>query len=97
MGIRVGLWSVGSGLLLVDAACWHRVRVGGLLVVVGCSLLALVLLVHVRRPPRVHGGVRWPECCAPVQWGRYVVLDRVVVVVKVCWLCVVPWRWWVRG
>ena len=24
------------------------------------------------------------------------VLGRVVVVLRVCWLCVVPWRWWVR-
>ena len=38
LGIRVGLWSVGSGWLLVDGACWHGVRVEGMLVVVGCSL-----------------------------------------------------------
>ena len=37
LGIRVGLWSVGSGWLLVDGACWHGVWVGGLLVVVGPS------------------------------------------------------------
>ena len=38
LGIRPGLWSVGSGWLLVDGACWHGLRVGGLQVVVGCSL-----------------------------------------------------------
>ena len=37
MGIRAGLWSVGSGWLPVDGACWYGVWVGGLLVVVGCS------------------------------------------------------------
>ena len=36
-GIRAGLWSVGSGWLPVDGACWYGVWVGGLLVVVGCS------------------------------------------------------------
>ena len=36
MGVRVGLWSVGYGWLPVDGACWYRVWVGGLLVVVGC-------------------------------------------------------------
>ena len=35
MGIRAGLWSVGSGWLPVDCACWYGVWVGGLLVVVG--------------------------------------------------------------
>ena len=55
-----------------------------------------MLLVRVHDPPRVYGGVWWPECCEPVQWGRYVVLDCVVVVVGVCRLCVVPRRWWVR-
>ena len=38
LGIRLGLWSKGSGWLLVDGACWHEVPMGGLLVVVGCSL-----------------------------------------------------------
>ena len=38
LSIWVGLWSVGSGWLLVDGACSHGLRVGGLLVVVGCSL-----------------------------------------------------------
>ena len=38
LGIRVGLWSVGSGWLLVDGACWHGARLEGLVVVVGCSL-----------------------------------------------------------
>ena len=37
LGIQFGLWSVGSGWLLVDNACWHEVWVGGLLVLVGCS------------------------------------------------------------
>ena len=35
MGIRAGLWSVGSRWLLVDGACWYGLLVGGLLVVVG--------------------------------------------------------------
>ena len=35
MGIRAGLWSVGSRWLLVDGACWYGLWVGGLLVVVG--------------------------------------------------------------
>ena len=38
LGIRVGLWFVGSGWLLVDGACWHGVRLEGLPVVLGCSL-----------------------------------------------------------
>ena len=38
LGIRLGVWSVGSGWLLVDGACGHGMQVGGLLVVVGCSL-----------------------------------------------------------
>ena len=29
LGIRVGLWSVGSGWLLVDGAFWHGLRGGG--------------------------------------------------------------------
>ena len=36
MGIRVRLWSVGSGWLPADGACWYGVWMGGLLVVVGC-------------------------------------------------------------
>ena len=35
MCVRVGLWSVCNGRLLVDGARWYGVRVGGLLVVVG--------------------------------------------------------------
>ena len=56
---------------------------------------ALVLLVCVRGLWRVHGGVLWLECLRLVQWVRRLVLDRVVVVLRVCWLCVVPRRWWV--
>ena len=37
MGVRVGLWSVCNGWLLVDGARWYGVWVGGLLVVVGRS------------------------------------------------------------
>ena len=37
-GIPVKLWSVGIGWLLVHGACWHGLRVGGLPMVVGCSL-----------------------------------------------------------
>ena len=54
-----------------------------------------MLLVCVRGSSRVHGGVPWLVCHGPVQRGRRVVLDRVVVVLRVCWLCVVPRRWWV--
>ena len=36
-GVRVGLWSVCNGWLLVDGARWYGVWVGGLLVVVGRS------------------------------------------------------------
>ena len=35
MNVRVGLWSVCNGWLLVDGARWYGVWVGGLLVVVG--------------------------------------------------------------
>ena len=38
LDLRVGLWSMGSGWLLVDGARWHGWRPGGLLVVVGCFL-----------------------------------------------------------
>ena len=37
MGVRVGLWSVCTGWLPVDAARWYGVWVGGLLVLVGHS------------------------------------------------------------
>ena len=37
MSVRVGLWSVCDGWLLVDGARWYGVWVGGLLVVVGRS------------------------------------------------------------
>ena len=35
MGIRVGLWAVCNGWLLVDGARWYGLWVVGLLVVVG--------------------------------------------------------------
>ena len=50
-----------------------------------------MLLVRVHGHLQVRGGVLWPECREPVQWGEWV-----VVVLRVQWLCVVPWRWWVR-
>ena len=37
MGVRMGLWSVCNGWLLVDGARWYGVLMGGLLVVVGRS------------------------------------------------------------
>ena len=37
MGVRMGLWSICNGCLLVDGARWYGVGVGGLLVVVGRS------------------------------------------------------------
>ena len=37
LGIRARRWSVGSGWLPPDGACWYGVWVGGLLVLVGCS------------------------------------------------------------
>ena len=62
MGVRMGLWSVCNGWLLVDGARWYGVWVRGLLVVVGRSYWALVLLVCVRGSPRAHGGVPWLVC-----------------------------------
>ena len=41
-------------------------------------------------------GAWWPECRGPVQWGRQVVLDCVVVVVGVCRSRVAPWHRWER-
>ena len=52
--------------------------------------------MRVHGPLRVFGGLGWPESREPVQCGRYMVLDRLVVVVRVCWLCVVPRRCRVR-
>ena len=66
MGVRVGLWSVCNGRLLVDGARWYGVWVGGLLVVVGRSYYARVLLVCVRGSPRVHGGLLSLVCPGPV-------------------------------
>ena len=43
-----------------------------------------MLLVCVRGSPRVHGGVPWLVCRGPVERGRQVVLDRLVVVFRVC-------------
>ena len=37
MSVRVGLWSVCNGWLLLDGARWYGVWVGGLLVVAGRS------------------------------------------------------------
>ena len=51
-----------------------------------------MLLVCVHGSLLVYGGVWWPKCLEPVQWGRQVVLDCVVVVVRVCRLCLVPRR-----
>ena len=66
MSVRVGLWSVCNGWLLVAVARWYGVWVGGLLVVVGRSYWALVLLVCVRGSPWVHGVVPWLVCRGPV-------------------------------
>ena len=66
MGVRVGLWSVCNGWLLVDGARWYGVCLGGLLVVVRRSYQAVVLLVCVRGSPRVPGGVPWLVCRGPV-------------------------------
>ena len=38
LGIRLVLWSVGRGRLLVDGAHWHWLQLSGLPVVVGCFL-----------------------------------------------------------
>ena len=65
-GIRAELWSIGSGWLPLDGACWYGVWVGGPLVVLRCPYEALVLLVLVRGPPQAHGGVRWSVCREPV-------------------------------
>ena len=66
MSPRMGLWSVCDGWLLVDGARWYGVWVGGLLVVVGRSYQALVLLVCVHGSSRVQGGVPWLVCRGPV-------------------------------
>ena len=66
MSPRVGLWSVCDGWLLVGGARWYGVWVGGLLVVVGRSYKALVLLVCVCGSSRVHGVVPWLGCRGPV-------------------------------
>ena len=63
--------------------------------VVGYSVPASVLLVPVHVPQWVHWGLWLPECGKPVLWGWQLVLDCVVVVVRVCRLCVAPWQWWV--
>ena len=52
------------------------------------SVLVLVLLVCLQGPLWVYGGTWWPECPESVQWGWQLVLERVVVVVRVCRLCV---------
>ena len=62
MSVRVGLWSVCNGWLLVDGARWYGVWVGGLLVVVGRPYSVLVLPVCVCGSSRVHGGVPWLVC-----------------------------------
>ena len=65
--------------------------------VLGYSVWASALLVRVHGLPSVYGGALWPECGGPVQWGRQVVLGRVVlVVVRVCRLRLAPWHWWKR-
>ena len=66
MGVRLGLSSVFNGWLPVDGARWYGVWVGGLLVVLGRSYQALVLLVWVCGSLRVHGGVPSPVCRGPV-------------------------------
>ena len=64
MSVRVGLWSVCNGWLLVDGARWYGVWVGGLLVVVGwggrgwvlCWLGVRASLCKVLWPRNVFGG-----------------------------------------
>ena len=90
LGFRVGLQFVGSGQLLVRDAGRHGLQQGKQSVAVGYSLLALVLLVYPRGPPRIYGGRWWLKCRGPVQRGQQVVLDRVMVVVRVCRLRVAP-------
>ena len=41
------------------------------------------------------GVYRGSHVVGPCSGGRRLVLDRVVVVWRECWLCVVPRRWWV--
>ena len=53
-----------------------------------------MLLVRMHRPPRFYGGAWWPEFCEPPQWGRQVVLDCVVGVLRLCRMGAVPRRWW---
>ena len=96
MGIQAGLLSVGSGWLPGDGACmlWGVGR--------GAPGGAGVLLLG---PGAAGARARLPAR----PWGRMVVgmLGARVVgavgcagslgrVLRVCWPCVVPWRWWVR-
>ena len=68
MGVRVGLWSVCNGWLLVDGARWYGVWEGGLLVVVGQFLLGPgVAGVRVRLPVGP-----WGCTVARVSWTRVV-------------------------
>ena len=56
-----------------------------------------MLFVCMQGRPWVSGGAWGPRCREPVQWGRQVVLDCVVVVARLCWLRVLPrrqWKWW---
>ena len=53
-----------------------------------------MLLVRVQSPPCVHWGAWWPERRGPVQLGRQMLLDCVPVVVRMCWLRVLPWYRW---
>ena len=55
-----------------------------------------MLLVRMHGRLRVYRGAWWPGCREPVQSGRQMVLDCVVVVVRLCWLRVVPQRQWKR-
>ena len=55
-------------------------------------MFALVFLACVPGPLWVNGGAWWPECRRPVQWGRQVMLNGVLVVVGVCVLRVATWH-----
>ena len=73
MSVRVGLWSVCNGWLLVDGARWYGVWVGGLLVVVGWGGRGWVLC---RLGVRASLWVVWVLCVCAVWPLRFLTGNR---------------------
>ena len=111
MSVRVGLWSVGNGWLLVDGARWYGVWVAGLLVLVGLGGRGWVFcLLGVRASLWVVWVLRvcavWPlrflTCCGAGVWVGGGRMSVRVGLWSVCngWLLVDGARWygvWVGG